>query len=82
MIYGIYSDNWNIDYDIWYIHVHVLYLLEDEGSSDQGIVYDEKAIEALLDRSQVGEDDKRDENLLANEYLGQFKVRVHVHVQV
>lgn len=38
-----------------------------------GIVYDDRAIDALLDRSQVGEDNK-DENLLANEYLSQFKV--------
>ena len=38
-----------------------------------GIVYDEKAIETLLDRSRVGET-RDEENLLANEYLGQFKV--------
>ena len=38
-----------------------------------GIEYDDKAIETLLDRSRVGET-KDEENLLANEYLGQFKV--------
>lgn len=52
----------------------------DEESTDSkdslGIVYDDKAIDNLLDRSQETIEDKgpTDENLLANEYLGQFKV--------
>ncbi len=52
-----------------------VFFLDDE-SSDLGIVYDDKAIENLLDRSLVTTDDKGpvDENLLANQYLGQFKV--------
>ena len=45
----------------------------DEGDEEKGIVYDDRAIDVLLDRSQVGED-RGDENLLANEYLSQFKV--------
>lgn len=40
-----------------------------------GIVYDDKAVEALLDRSQGQGEEGGDENLLANEYLSQFKVR-------
>ena len=40
-----------------------------------GIVYDDKAVDALLDRSQGSGEDGPDENLLANEYLSQFKVR-------
>ena len=44
-------------------------------------MYDEKAIDALLDRSQVGSDDKGpEENLLANEYLGQFKVSAFLNI--
>ena len=48
----------------------------DEGADEgKGIVYDDKAIEALLDRSQVGEEvGDGDINMLANEYLGSFKV--------
>ena len=56
-----------------------LYILDEESSDSKdslGIVYDDKAIENLLDRSLVGNGEKgpAEENLLANEYLGQFKV--------
>lgn len=40
-----------------------------------GIVYDDKAVDALLDRTQGQGEDRTDESLLANEYLSQFKVR-------
>ena len=41
----------------------------------KGIVYDDKAVDNLLDRNQVGEETTEGgENLLANEYLGSFKV--------
>ena len=46
----------------------------------KGIVYDDTAIDNLLDRNQVGEESTEGgggggvENLLANEYLGSFKV--------
>ena len=52
------------------------------------IHYDDKAIEALLDRSQEvegeGEGEQRDEheNLLANEYLSSFKVSVQRRYQL
>ena len=46
-----------------------------DGEESMGIVYDDKAVEALLDRSQGSGEDGPDENLLANEYLSQFKVR-------
>lgn len=50
---------------------------DEQGGDKKGIVYDDKAIEALLDRSQVGEDNGTgDINMLANEYLGSFKVSV------
>ena len=52
-----------------------LFKVEGEVDEGKGIVYDDKAIEALLDRSQVGEDTgPGDINMLANEYLGSFKV--------
>jgi len=60
-------------------------LFKDETEGGQtSIHYDDKAIEALLDRSQEvegeGEGEQRDEheNLLANEYLSSFKVASYV----
>ena len=57
----------------------IMFLLDEESTDSKdslGIVYDDKAIDNLLDRSQETIEDKgpTDENLLANEYLGQFKV--------
>ncbi|XP_019855875.1 PREDICTED: chromodomain-helicase-DNA-binding protein 5-like isoform X1 [Amphimedon queenslandica] len=49
-----------------------------DGEESMGIVYDDKAVEALLDRSQGSGEDGPDENLLANEYLSQFKVASYV----
>jgi hypothetical protein len=51
---------------------------DDDGVDSLGIVYDDAAIEVLLDRTQGGDDKDADENLLANEYLGQFKVASYV----
>ena len=43
------------------------------------IHYDDKAIAALLDRSQEGEEEMiGSENLMANEYLSSFKVASYV----
>jgi hypothetical protein len=53
-------------------------LTDDDGVDSLGIVYDDAAIEVLLDRTQGGDDKDADENLLANEYLGQFKVASYV----
>ena len=46
--------------------------LPSAGAQESSIHYDERAIEALLDRSQEGEEERV--NLLANEYLSSFKV--------
>ena len=52
-----------------------LFKVDGEAEEGKGIVYDDKAIDVLLDRSQVGEDTgPGDINMLANEYLGSFKV--------
>lgn len=44
----------------------------EEGESADDIVYDDKAVAALLDRSQGGIEEKE---CWANEYLSSFKVR-------
>ena len=61
-----------------YYNVHV----DEQSSNEQdglGIVYDDKAIDNLLDRSQEAPEEKGplEDNLLANQYLGQFKVTYH-----
>ena len=48
-------------------------LLSDKGDEEKGIIYDDRAINILLDRSQVGED-RGTENLVAKEYLSLFNV--------
>lgn len=51
-----------------------------DGQGSSTIHYDDKAIDALLDRDQEGEGDEGpgSENLLANEYLSSFKVASYV----
>ena len=51
-----------------------------DGQGSTTIHYDDKAIDALLDRDQEGEGDEGpgSENLLANEYLSSFKVASYV----
>ena len=46
----------------------------DEGESKEDIVYDDKAVAALLDRSQEGIEEKES---WANEYLSSFKVATY-----
>jgi len=46
--------------------------INDEGESANDIVYDDKAVDQLLDRSQEGIEEKES---WANEYLSSFKVR-------
>lgn len=41
------------------------------GSSEDRIVYDDKSVSQLLDRSQVGQEEKE---MAMNEYLDSFKV--------
>jgi chromodomain-helicase-DNA-binding protein 4 len=45
--------------------------INDEGESANDIVYDDKAVDQLLDRSQEGIEEKES---WANEYLSSFKV--------
>jgi hypothetical protein len=45
--------------------------INDEGESPNDIVYDDKAVDQLLDRSQEGIEEKES---WANEYLSSFKV--------
>nr|QVX32603.1 CHD3/4/5A [Platynereis dumerilii] len=47
---------------------------EQEEGSENRIVYDEKAIEALLDRTQEGQEEKE---IAMNEYLSSFKVATY-----
>ena len=51
-----------------------------DGQGSTTIHYDDRAIDALLDRDQEGEGDEvpGSENLLANEYLSSFKVASYV----
>lgn len=53
-------------------------------AADTTIHYDDKTIEALLDREQEGDsmDVPGSENLLANEYLSSFKVASYVTKEV
>ena len=46
--------------------------INDEGESANDIVYDDRAVDQLLDRSQEGIEEKES---WANEYLSSFKVR-------
>merc|ERR1712012_914753 len=48
--------------------------LNEDGESANDIVYDDKAVKALLDRSQEGVDEKEN---WANEYLSSFKVATY-----
>ena len=45
--------------------------MNDEGDSANDIVYDDAAVESLLDRTQEGIEEKES---WANEYLSSFKV--------
>ena len=47
---------------------------EDENGAESRIVYDNQAIERLLDRSQEGQEEKE---LAMNEYLSSFKVATY-----
>ena len=47
---------------------------EQEEGSENRIVYDEKAIEKLLDRTQEGQEEKE---IAMNEYLSSFKVATY-----
>ena len=51
-----------------------------DGQGGTTIHYDDRAIDALLDRDQEGEGEEvpGSENLLANEYLSSFKVASYV----
>ena len=51
-----------------------------DGQGGTTIHYDDRAIDALLDRDQEGEGDEipGSDNLLANEYLSSFKVASYV----
>merc|ERR1719429_796033 len=49
--------------------------LNEDGESANDIVYDDKAVKALLDRSQEGVEEKEN---WANEYLSSFKVATYV----
>ena len=51
-----------------------------DGQGSTTIHYDDRAIDALLDRDQEGEIDEGpgSDNLLANEYLSSFKVASYV----
>lgn len=57
-------------------------------TADTAIHYDDKTIEALLDREQEGAEGTEsadvpgNENLLANEYLSSFKVASYVTKEV
>merc|ERR1712218_632474 len=57
--------------DILKFGTEELFAEEKEGEGDDDIVYDTKAIESLLDRSQEGIEEKES---WANEYLSSFKV--------
>ena len=46
--------------------------INDEGESANDIVYDDRAVDQLLDRSQEGIEEKES---WANEYLSSFTVR-------
>ncbi|XP_075237625.1 chromodomain-helicase-DNA-binding protein Mi-2 homolog isoform X3 [Lycorma delicatula] len=48
---------------------------EEEGKGDEAIHYDDKAVEELLDRSQMGIEQKEN---WSNEYLSSFKVASYV----
>ena len=53
-------------------------------TADTTIHYDDRTIEALLDRDQEGDSSEvpGSENLLANEYLSSFKVASYVTKEV
>ncbi|XP_014665396.1 PREDICTED: chromodomain-helicase-DNA-binding protein 5-like [Priapulus caudatus] len=52
---------------------------DDECKEDEGsIVYDDKIIEELLDRTKTEVVEETDKDLLANEYLSSFKVATYV----
>merc|ERR1719511_659777 len=60
--------------DILKFGTEELFKEEEEGEGDDDIVYDTKAIESLLDRSQEGIEEKES---WANEYLSSFKVATY-----
>merc|ERR1712088_620557 len=60
--------------DILKFGTEELFAEEKEGEGDDDIVYDTKAIESLLDRSQEGIEEKES---WANEYLSSFKVATY-----
>jgi chromodomain-helicase-DNA-binding protein 4 len=60
--------------DILKFGTEELFAEDKEGEGDDDIVYDTKAVEALLDRSQEGIEDKES---WANEYLSSFKVATY-----
>ena len=60
--------------DILKFGTEELFTEDKEGEGDDDIVYDAKAIESLLDRSQEGIEEKES---WANEYLSSFKVATY-----
>merc|ERR1711997_248914 len=60
--------------DILKFGTEELFAEDKEGEGDDDIVYDTKAVEALLDRSQEGIEEKES---WANEYLSSFKVATY-----
>ena len=70
----------NFSVFIFYFPFSLLIWPTVDGQGSTTIHYDDKAIDALLDRDQEGEVDEGpgSENLLANEYLSSFKVASYV----
>merc|ERR1712228_253667 len=60
--------------DILKFGTEELFAEDKEGEGDDDIVYDAKAIESLLDRTQEGIEEKES---WANEYLSSFKVATY-----
>jgi len=60
--------------DILKFGTEELFADDKDGEADEDIVYDQKAVDTLLDRSQEGIEDKES---WANEYLSSFKVATY-----
>ncbi len=55
-------------------------LFKDDENDENKIVYDDKAVDMLLDREQeVAKPDEENETEGLNEYLSSFKVRLKTH---
>nr|XP_018668322.1 chromodomain-helicase-DNA-binding protein 4 isoform X1 [Ciona intestinalis] len=63
--------------DILKFGTEALFKDEDDAEGNDFIHYDDKAIEALLDRSKEGLEAKENENSRMNEYLSSFKVATY-----